>query len=105
MASDTAFAEEICTLLGCTCKKMFGEYTLYLREKPVALICDNRLFIKPAKTVRQLLGSSAVEAPPYPSARPHFLIAEPRNREKILPLLEAAFAELPFPRTKKNKPQ
>lgn len=103
MASDTAFAEEICTLLGCTCKKMFGEYTLYLREKPVALICDNRLFIKPAKTVRQMLGSSAVEERPYPSARPHFYIKHPLNKAEVLPLLEAAFAELPAPKAKKPK--
>ncbi|MCK9201389.1 MAG: TfoX/Sxy family protein [Gallionella sp.] len=28
-------------------KKMFGEYCLYLDGKPVALVCDDQLFLKP----------------------------------------------------------
>jgi len=36
-------------------KKMFGEYAVYLRERVVALACDNQLFVKPTEAGRALL--------------------------------------------------
>ena len=32
---------------GVTTRKMFGEHAVYLDGKVVALLCDDRLFIKP----------------------------------------------------------
>ena len=56
-----------------TAKKMFGEYALYCDGKLVALICDEQLFLKPTPAARAYLGE-VTEAPPYPSAKPCFLI-------------------------------
>ncbi|MDI7191339.1 TfoX/Sxy family protein [Leptospira santarosai] len=50
-------------------KKMFGEYAIYCSQTLVALVCDNRLFVKPTQGV-----DSPTEAPPYPGAKPSFLI-------------------------------
>ena len=53
-------------------RKMFGEYCLYCDGKPVALVCDDQLFLKPTTAGRALLAAvgDVVEAPPYPGARP-----------------------------------
>ena len=56
-------------------RNMFGEYVIYSEGKVVALICDNRLFIKPTEAGRSFIGD-VVEAPPYPGAKPSFLIEE-----------------------------
>ena len=55
-------------------KKMFGEYALFCDGKMVALVCDDQLFVKPTLAGRACL-DEAVEAPPYPGAKPYFLIS------------------------------
>ena len=52
---------------------MFGEYVIYSGEKIVALVCDNQFFVKPTAAGRAFIGTP-VEAPPYPQAKPWFLI-------------------------------
>ncbi len=58
-----------------TAKKMFGEYALYCDGTFVALVCDNRLFVKPTDLGRAYIGA-VVEAPPYPEAKLYFLIED-----------------------------
>ncbi len=35
-------------------KKMFGEYCLYLAGKPVGLVCDDQLYLKPTKAGKSM---------------------------------------------------
>ena len=39
-----------------TCRKMFGDYTIYSNGKVVALVCDNQLFVKPTTGGRAFIG-------------------------------------------------
>lgn len=79
MASDAGYVDDVLeqAALGTalTCKKMFGEYALYLDGKVVALVCDNQVFVKPTAAGRALLGE-VVEQAPYPGGKPHYLIDE-----------------------------
>jgi len=107
MASDQSFVDFITDQLeGCntiTSRKMFGEYALYSNFKVVALICDNKLFIKPTAAGREFIGSELVEAPPYQGAKNSFLIEDKfEDREWISELVRITEAELPEPK-KKNK--
>lgn len=107
MASDLDFIEYACDQLGgagrITCRKMFGEAAVYCEGKVVALICDNQLFVKPTVAGRALIGKP-VEAPPYPGAKPHFLIDDRLDdRDWLADLIRATFAELPVPKPKKPK--
>ena len=64
-------------LSGCgpvTARKMFGEYCLYFAGKPVGLVCDNQLFLKPTPAVRALM-PEPLDGLPYPKARPHLLVS------------------------------
>ena len=79
MASDQKFVDYILDQIDIpsqvTCKKMFGEYGLYFDDKLFGLVCDNKLFIKPTLSGKEYIGD-AVEEPPYPGAKPSFLITD-----------------------------
>ncbi|MFZ4522347.1 MAG: TfoX/Sxy family protein [Bacteroidales bacterium] len=84
-------------------KKMFGEYALYCEGKDVALVCDNQLFVKPTEGGRAFIGD-VNEAPPYPGAKPSFLIdARVEDRQWISKLIRITYEELPEQKIKKKK--
>lgn len=56
-------------------RAMFGEYALYANGKVVALICDNQLYVK-ILPVSESLEALCEKAPPYPGAKPHYLVEE-----------------------------
>lgn len=86
-----------------TARKMFGEYALYAGGKVVALVCDDRLFIKPTEQGRAFIGE-VVEGRPYPGAKPYFLIEDRlEDGEWLGELVRVTEAELPPPATKKGK--
>jgi DNA transformation protein len=57
-----------------TARRMFGEYCLYWDGRPVALVCDDQLYLKPTDAGRALL-ATVVEGAPFPGARPHLLVS------------------------------
>jgi len=108
MASDHLFVDFILDQLQpagpVSARKMFGEYGLYWGDKIFALVCDNKLFVKPTAAGRAYLQAALVEAPPYPGARPSFLIEEGLDdRAWLQQLVRLTAAELPPPKPKKPK--
>jgi len=107
MASDKSFIEFIVDQMGdagsISYKKMFGEYAIYCDGKVVALVCDNRLFVKPSESGRSYV-ADIIEAPPYPGAKLYFLIEDAfEDREWISGLIKITAQELPLPKPKGNK--
>lgn len=107
MASDQKFVDFIVDQIQgvgkISSKKMFGEYGLYADEKMFAVVCDNKLFVKPTEAGRLFIGN-VVEAPPYPGAKPSFLIEDQiEDREWISELVSITAAALPEPKPKKSK--
>ena len=72
MATERHFVDYVIEKAGLggrlTCKKLFGEFALYLDGKVVAFACDNSLFIKPSQAV-QTLAPNLPKGPPYPQAK------------------------------------
>ena len=106
MASDQKFVdyviEQIENAGEITAKKMFGEYGIYSDGKIFALICDNKLFVKPTKSGREFIGD-VVEAPPYKGAKPSLLIDDKLDdREWLSELVRISVKELPPPKPKKK---
>ena len=82
---------------------MFGEYAIYCDEKVVALICDNRLYVKPTAGGKAFI-DNVVEAPAYPGAKMSYLIEDQfENRDWISELIRITARELPLPRPKRSK--
>ena len=107
MASDLSYVEFVVDQIEdageITFRKMFGEYALYCKGKVVALVCDNRLFVKPTEAGRSFIGN-VVEAPPYPGAKPSFLIEDQvEDREWISQLIMLTEKELPMSKPKKKR--
>ncbi|MEO1815844.1 MAG: TfoX/Sxy family protein [Acetobacterium sp.] len=110
MATSKEFADYVCDQLmaagNISCKKMFGEYGVYLDEKIVGLICDNQFFLKKTEAgqvmIEEHLGT-VEEGLPYPGAKPQFLIDSLDDREWLAELLRASYQELPMPKPKKKK--
>jgi TfoX/Sxy family transcriptional regulator of competence genes len=104
VASDLEFVRYVCDQMEgageITFRAMFGEYAIYCGGKVVALVCDDRLFIKPTIAGREFIGS-VVEAPAYPGAKPSFLVEDHLDdREWLAELVNRTWAELPPPKPK-----
>lgn len=96
--------EQLSDLANISARKMFGEYALYCNGKVVALVCDDHLFLKPTAAGKQLLGTTK-DVPPYPGAKPHYLISADlwEDQDWLLEIVERSAAELPEPKPKKKK--
>lgn len=86
-----------------TAKAAFGEYVLYADGKAVALVCDDRLFVKVHEVTAPLQSSELV--PPYPGAKPHYLVEEaalsdPGFPAMLVQLGEALPARKPKPKAR-----
>lgn len=107
MASNQEFVnfvlDQIRGLETVTSRKMFGEYAVYFNGKVIALICDDQLFVKPTPEGASFIGEP-IMAPPYPGAKPYFLIEEQLDdREFLMKLFDMTEAVLPVPKKKPNK--
>lgn len=108
MSTDKIFADYVTDQArdagNVTCRKMFGEYALYCNKKVVALICDNQLFVKQTGGGNSLIGAAEL-APPYPGAKPCFLIGDKLDdRDWLSELIRITAGELPEPAIKKKRP-
>lgn len=108
MASSEAFVDFILEQISyegnVSHRKMFGEYAVYADGKVVALICDNKLYIKQTLEGRSFLGEALQEAPAYPGAKNSFLIEEGlEDREWLSQLIAITAQALPEPKPKKKK--
>jgi TfoX/Sxy family transcriptional regulator of competence genes len=107
MSSDQSFVDFIVDQIEdagvITFRKMFGEYAIYSDGKVVALVCDNRLFVKQTAGGKSFIGD-VVEAPAYPGAKMSFLIEDKiEDRQWISNLIRITARELPEPKPKKKK--
>jgi TfoX/Sxy family transcriptional regulator of competence genes len=82
-------------------RKMFGEYMVYVNDKPVLLVCDNQVFVKPVQAVKEAL-KGAEMLPPYQGAKEHYLL-NIDDREKSLEVARILERVTPVPTPKKPK--
>ncbi|MFR2154639.1 MAG: hypothetical protein ACLS48_08380 [[Eubacterium] siraeum] len=52
---------------------MFGEYMVYVNDKPVLLVCDNTVYVKKLPEIEELM-SGAECGVPYDSAKEHYIL-------------------------------
>ena len=82
-------------------RSMFGEYALYADGKTVALICDDRLYVKVLPASAEL-SPICEQGNPYPGAKPYYIVDEGQlSTLERLPLVLFKIAEaLPAKRTR-----
>ena len=106
MASSIDFVQYIadqCADAGeITFKKMFGDYGIYCNGMIFGLVCDDKFYVKPTETVRDLLRVVELR-PPYEGAKDYFYIADVDDHEYISSLVRETVKALSQPKTKKGK--
>ena len=105
MATDIEFVEYVCEQIegsgGVRYRKMFGEYMVYVNNKPIFLVCDNTVFIKKHECLKELLKDSDT-GNPYSGAKEHYIL-DNDNREmckEVISLVEP-ITDVPIAKKKK----
>ena len=83
-------------------RKMFGEYMVYLEEKPVFSVCDNTVFVKELPQIAGLMREAECGFP-YEGAKEMILAENIDDRDFMTALFRAIYDELPEPKPKKKK--
>lgn len=84
-----------------TCKKMFGEYMVYVQEKPVLIVCDNCVMVKKLPELAEIM-RDAPDGVPYEGAKVHYML-DIENRELTRAVIELLVRVTPVPKRKKKK--
>lgn len=82
-------------------KKMFGDYMVYVNEKPILLVCDSTVYVKKLPQLSDVM-SDAQCGVPYGGAKEHYIldIENSELTEQVCKILEQ-ITPLPKKRAKK----
>ena len=103
MATSVDFIEFVCEQIRSKFvvryRKMFGEYMVYVNDKPVLLVCDNTVYVKKIAEVSELLGDAACGVP-YEGSKEHYIldIEDGALVRKVIDILERV---TPLPKKKR----
>jgi TfoX/Sxy family transcriptional regulator of competence genes len=107
VSTDIEFIEFVCEQIDgmgvVRYKKMFGEYMVYIQDKPILLVCDNNVFVKMLPELDVVM-QDAGRGFPYEGAKEHYLldIDDSEFSKQIIGILEP-ITPLPKPKKKKEK--
>lgn len=103
MASSPDFVNYVCEQLEgigtIRFRKMFGEYMVYVNDRPVILVCDDTVFVKMLPCLGELLAQNPTGLP-YEGTKEHYVL-DPDDSETLRKA--AALAEEVTPLPKKRK--
>ena len=105
MATSQEYIEFVCEQLvgieNVRYKKMFGEYMVYVNDKPVLLVCDNTVYVKKLTEIEELM-SGAECGVPYDGAKELYIL-DIENRELTGKVVEVLEQVTPVPKKKPKK--
>ncbi len=94
--------ENVCGLFeNARYKKMFGEYMVYVDEKPVLLVCDNTVFVKKLPEVLSLLEKAECGFP-YDGAKEHYVL-DIENAALVSAVLTELLKVTPVPKKRAKR--
>lgn len=105
MATTPEYVSYVCDQIRSTgavrFKKMFGEYMVYIDDKPILLVCDNTVFVKQLDCVAALLAGAPLGAP-YTGAKEHYILDIDDERLSC-DVVRAMLPAVPVPKPRKKK--
>ena len=81
-------------------RKMFGEYMVYVDDRPVLLVCDNMVYVKIRDEISGLM-QGAETGRPYEGAKEHYLL-DVENGQLAKSVTSILTAVTPVPKQKKK---
>ena len=104
MATSLSFIDYVCEQLNgigeIRYKKMFGEYMIYLNNKPVIIVCNNTAFVKKLDCIAEKMKSAELGYP-YKNAKEHYIL-DIDNSDFCKTIVTEIEKATPMPK-KKNK--
>ncbi len=91
--------EQLDGISDVTYKKMFGEYIVYVREKPILIVCDNCVMVKKVPELEELM-KDAPDGFPYDGAKVHYIL-DIENRELTVQVVDILVKVTKVPKKKK----
>ncbi len=91
--------EQLAGLGSLRCRKMFGEYLIYIDEKPVMTVCDNTVFVKKLPALADLMADAPCGYP-YDGAKEHYIL-DVEDRARTDQAVRLLLAATPLPKKRK----
>lgn len=82
-------------------RKMFGEYMVYVNDKPVLTVCDNTVFVKKLEIIQEMMQNAECGFP-YKGAKEHYVL-DIDNHDFCLEVVKKVEEVTPLPKPKKKK--
>lgn len=82
-------------------KKMFGEFMVYVNDKPVIIVCNNTAFVKKLEVIKEMMKDADVGFP-YKGAKEHFVL-DIDNSDFCRAVVTEIEKVTPVPKPKKKK--
>ena len=105
MACTTDFIDFVCSQLNgvgiIRSKKMFGDWLIYIDEKPVILACDNICYVKKLPVIAELM-TGADTGFPYNGTKEHYIL-DIEHSDKAIEIIETLLPAIPYPKKKKKR--
>ena len=105
MASDIDFVNFVMDQLNgvgiITSKKMFGEYMVYVNQKPIIGICNNTAYIKMLDCIKTLCKNNE-KGFPYDGAKEHYVL-DIDNKDKLKKIVMELEKVIPIPKKRSKK--
>jgi len=105
MAASLEYVDFVCKQLEgigiIRSKKMFGDYCVYVNEKPLLLCCDNTTYISKHKAIDSLMQGAECGIP-YPGAKERYIL-DIEHGSEARAIVSALEIVTPFPKPKKEK--
>ena len=103
MATTNEYIEYVCEQIQgvgeIRYQKMFGEYMVYVNQKPVIIVCDNVPFVKMLDCIKEKM-QDAETGYPYKGAKEHYVL-DIDNSEFCKDVVKKIEKVTPIPKKKK----
>lgn len=104
MACTTEYIEFVCSQLAGTGhvrpKKMFGDWLIYVDEKPAVLACDNICYVRMLPAIDGMMTDAQI-ATPYQGAKPHYVL-DIEHRDTAAAIVKAILPAIQYPKKRKK---
>ena len=105
MACSDQFIEFLCSQIegvgAVRTRKMFGDWCIYIDEKPLVLACDNTAYVKMHPAIAGLM-DEAETGFPYEGAREHYIL-DIDHREHAQRVLRTLLPLVPLPKKRERR--
>ncbi|MDO4181606.1 MAG: TfoX/Sxy family protein [Bacteroidales bacterium] len=105
MATTTDFIDFVCSQIAAAgevrSRKMFGDYVVYLDEKPVITVCDGICYVKKLPAIDAMMRDAECGFP-YEGAREHYIL-DIAHGDHAMRVVRAVWESVPFPKKRNRK--